>query len=277
MSTDNITELLTQVAVRANALCQSVEDHAGNINATVNAKKAEMDAAKQQAHQDIQNYIAGARGEQSHILLSRNQQMEPLGSGAIKGFNTIGLETFEVTREASIYGSAGDHDTDHTGNGVGASFRSHVYSGYVNKKFNILRIKWKTSPGKTVRLDNTYYNGYEQGALTKGCYIKVIEGQINGDLHPVTNFDDGWQLYAYRQAANSPNGAFYTPHTGLSLSSSTGEALICLYGSVSGYVNLENNVWGCYPEFVRPSDIAGLAGSIESLSSRVNDLETPTA
>ncbi|WP_052713193.1 hypothetical protein [Pseudoalteromonas rubra] len=277
MSTDNTTELLTQVAVRANALCQSVQDHAGNINATVNAKKAELDVAKQQAQADIQNYIADARAEQSHILLSRNQQMEPLGSNAIKGFTTTGLESFEVVKEATIYGQVGKHDEDHTGGGVATSFRDNVYRGYVNKKFHILRVKWKTSPGKTVRLDNTYSHGYDQGTLTKGCYIKVIEGQLAGDLQPVTEFNDGWKLHAYRQKANSSTGGFYAPHTALSFSSETGEALICLYGSVSGYVNLEGNAWGCYPEFARPSDIESLTGSIATLNSRVNELETPTA
>ncbi|WP_125720031.1 hypothetical protein [Pseudoalteromonas rubra] len=275
MSTDNTTELLTQVAVRANALCQSVEDHAGNINATVNAKKAEMDAAKQQAQQDIQNYIAGARAELSHTLLSRNQQMEPLGSGAIKGFNTIGLTSFEVTKEATIYANPGTNDTEHTDAGVAQNFRSNVYNGYVNGRFHILRIKWTRDPEKSARLDDNFSNGYHQGALTTGCYMKVISGSVGGEMQPVTQFGDGWQLLACRQKANHQGGAFRAPHAKLLLSSLTGEALICLFGTVSGYANLEANAWGRFAEFARPSDIANLTSRVSNLETP--NLETPTA
>ncbi|KZN37595.1 hypothetical protein N474_05020 [Pseudoalteromonas luteoviolacea CPMOR-2] len=259
MSSDNlsITERLTNVSARANALCDTVQSQIGNINNTVSAAETKFD-----------NYMSGARAELSHILMSKNQKMEPNDSGtAIKGFTTIGLERFEVIKEATIYAAAAN-DTDHTGKGVAQDFRTNVYNGYVNSGFHILRIKWKRNDAShPARIDNNYWLGFQQGALSTGCYLKLISGSIEGTMQPVKEYSNGWQLLGYHQRADNPSKSFYGPHTKLGLSSSTleeGEALICLFGSVSGFVDFETAGWGVYPEFARLTDVSSAISQLRT-------------
>ncbi|ESP95460.1 hypothetical protein [Pseudoalteromonas luteoviolacea] len=251
MSNDNlsITERLTNVAARANALCDTVNSQIGVINNAVTNAENKFD-----------NYMGGARAELSHILLSKNQKMEPNDNGtAIKGFTTIGLERFEVIKEATIYAAAAN-DTDHTGRGVAQDFRSNVYNGYVNTPFHILRLKWKrNTAAHPARIDNNYWTGSQQGALSTGCYFKLLSGSVEGSMQAVKDYSNGWQLLGYHQKADSPAKSFYGPHTKLGLSASTleeGEALICLFGTVSGFVDFDKAGWGVYPEFAKPSDVS---------------------
>ncbi|WP_284136675.1 hypothetical protein [Pseudoalteromonas obscura] len=251
MSDDNmsITERLTHVAARANAMSETVNAQMGVINAAMESAETKFD-----------NYIGGARAELSHILLSNNQQMEPNDNGtAIKGFNTISLQQFEVTKEATIY-AAPANDTDHTNRGVAQDFRNNVFNGYVNGAFNIVRIKWKrNSSDHPARLDNNWNTRYQQGALSSACYIKLISGSVGGSMQPIKEYGNGWKLMGYRQKADNTAKPFYAPHSKLALSDSAlaeGEALICLFGTVSGYVDFEKVGWGVYPEFAKPSDIS---------------------
>ncbi|TMP13673.1 hypothetical protein CWC06_20825, partial [Pseudoalteromonas ruthenica] len=108
-----MSQRLTDVVVAADNLTQTVQDKIGNIDATVAAKSAEVDVSIAQSKVSIDNFIVGARGEASHILLSKNQRMEPLGTTGIKHFNTIGLSSIEVIKEATLHGNP-SHDVDHT-------------------------------------------------------------------------------------------------------------------------------------------------------------------
>ncbi|MEQ2353173.1 hypothetical protein [Pseudoalteromonas piscicida] len=253
MSNDNLTmtERLSQVATRANALCQTVEDQVGIIHAELITNRQAVSEAIDLAEETVTNYLSNARGEQSHILLSRNQKMEPSGTSSIRGFNTIGMESFEVTKEGVIHARP-ENDVDLTGEGAVSDFRSSVFSGYVNGSFNILRVKWKrNSNTHPARIDNNWSSDFQQGALTSACYIKVLNGEVEGAMSEVKAFPNDWQLLAHRQAANSQTSRFYAPHTKLDLHSQEGEILICLFGTVSGFVNLEQSAWGLFPEFAR--------------------------
>jgi hypothetical protein len=229
-----------------------------DLTKVVNGKVGEIDKRVEQAESEYGSFIAEARGEMSHILVSRNQIMEPTNSSSIKGFTTIGLSSFEVIKEATIYAKP-SNDTDHTGNGCAADFRNNVFSGYVNKPFYILRLKWTRSTlAHPARLDNNYSQGYQQGAVTTGCYLRILSGDVEGSMKPLIEYGDGWKFYGMRRRVSNINDAFYGSHTKLGLSSqpgTSGEALICLFGSVSGYVPYENNIWGVFPEFARPADI----------------------
>ncbi|KKE82086.1 hypothetical protein [Pseudoalteromonas luteoviolacea] len=259
MSNDtmSITERLTHVAARANAMSETVNAHLGVLNSAIQSAETKFD-----------NYMSGARAELSHILMSKNQCMEPNDNGsAIKEFTTIGLERFEVIKEATIYAAAAN-DTDHTGNGVARDFRTNVYNGYVNGAFHILRIKWKrNNANHPARLDNNWNTRYQQGAMTSGCYFKLLSGTVDGSMQPVKSFNNGWQLLGYRQKADNTAKSFYAPHTKLALSTSLleeGEALICLFGTVSGYVDFETAGWGVYPEFSRPADVSSAISQLRA-------------
>lgn len=253
-----MSQRLTDVVVAADNLTQTVQDKIGNIDATVAAKSAEVDVSIAQSKVSIDNFIVGARGESSHILLSKNQRMEPLGTTGIKHFNTIGLSSIEVIKEATLHGNP-SHDVDHTGNGVAADFRANVYGGYVNGYFNILRIKWtRNNRAHPARIDDNWYRGYQQGSMTTACYLKLITGDVEGAMRPVVNYQNDWSLYGTQSKVTSTVSQFHGAHTKLGLSKSTetsGEALICLFGTASGYIDLEKVGWGIYPEFARPSDI----------------------
>ncbi|WP_182027493.1 hypothetical protein [Vibrio rotiferianus] len=243
MSTQEIGELVNSV---------------NDLTQTVANKNKEIDDEVKQAKAEFDSFMAEARGEMSHILLSRNQIMEPEGNTAIKGFTTIGLTSFEVTKEATIYGNP-SQDTDHTGNGYADDFRQNVYSGYVNKSFHILRLKWTRGlASHPARLDNNYSQGYQQGAVTTGCYLRLLSGDVEGTMIPKIDYGNGWKFYGMRRRVNNIDDAFFGDHTKLGLSSQpggSGEMLICLFGSVSGYLPYEKNIWGVFPEFARPSDI----------------------
>ncbi|MCF6435238.1 hypothetical protein [Pseudoalteromonas sp. MMG022] len=249
-----MTQRLTDVVTAADSLTQTVQNQIGQINSTVSAKMSEVDTTIAQANTKVDNYIGSARSEYSHILLSRNQGMEPASATAIKGFNTI-YTNLEVTKEATIHGIP-DYDTDHTGSGVGADFRAAVYDGYVNGYFNILRLKWtRTNTAHPSRIDNNWSSGYQQGALTSACYLKVLSGSVSGSMSPVVDCGNDWHLYAERRKAVNSSAAFHTSHSKLTFDSEQGEALICLFGTASGYVDLESAGWSLFPEFARPSDI----------------------
>ena len=225
---------------------------------TVANKNKEIDNCLEQAKNDFDTFMSDARGEMSHILVSRNQEMKPNGSTAIKGFTTVHLSSFEVVKEATIFGGR-SYDVDHTGNGYAEDFRQNVYDGYVNKPFHILRLKWtRGSASHPARLDNNFMQGYQQGAVTTGCYLRLLSGDVEGMMKPQIDYGGGWKFYGMRSRVNNINDAFHGIHTKLGLSSQpggSGEMLICLFGSVSGYVPYEKNVWGVFPEFARPSDI----------------------
>ena len=163
-----------------------------------------------------------------------------------------------MVTEATVRGSTGS-DIDYTGNGYADEFRKNVYGGYVNRPFNILRLKWTRSANPhPARLDNNYSQGSQQGAITTGCYLKILRGDIEGQMKSKIDYGNGWHFYGYRNRVNNLADSFRVGHTNIGLSSSpgdSGEMLICLYGSVSGYVPFENNIWGVFPEFARPSDI----------------------
>lgn len=224
----------------------------------VRSMMANIDQRVNEAESELNLFMATARGEMSHILMSRNQIMVADGNTAIKGFSTLYLDSFEVVTEATIRGSYGS-DIDHTGNGYAEEFRKNVYGGYVNQPFNILRLKWTRSANThPARLDNNFNQGYQQGAITTGCYLKVLRGDIQGQMTSKIDYGNDWHFYGYRNRVDSLDDAFRVGHTNIGLSSSpgdSGEMLICLYGSVSGYVPFENNIWGVFPEFARPSDI----------------------
>ncbi|OCQ18987.1 hypothetical protein A7985_22575 [Pseudoalteromonas luteoviolacea] len=253
----SITERLTHVAARANAMSETVNAHLGVLNAAIQSAETKFD-----------NYMGGARAELSHILLSKNQKMEPNDNGtAIKGFTTIGLERFEVIKEATIYAAAAN-DTDHTGRGVAQDFRTNVYNSYVNTPFHILRLKWKRdNAAHPARIDNNYWTGFQQGALSSGCYFKLLSGSVEGSMQAVKDYSNGWQLLGYHQKADSPTKSFYGPHNKLALSASMleeGEALICLFGTVSGYVDFDKAGWGVYPEFAKPSDVSSAISQLRA-------------
>ncbi|OHU96879.1 hypothetical protein BIW53_05690 [Pseudoalteromonas byunsanensis] len=249
-----MTQRLTEVVTAADSLTQTVQDQIGQINSTVSAKMGEVDTTIAQASTKVDSYISGARSESSHILLSRNQGMEPASGTAIKGFNTI-YTNLEVIKEATIHGIPA-YDTDHTGNGVAADFRATVYDGYVNGYFNILRLKWtRTNTSHPSRIDNNWSSGYQQGALTSACYLKLLSGSVSGAMTSVVDCGNDWHLYAERRKAVNSSAAFHTNHSKLVFNSEQGEALICLFGTASGYVDLERTGWALYPEFARPSDI----------------------
>ena len=243
MSNNNMTisERLTRVAERANTLCNTVSSQISFINSALSEAEAQSS-----------EFINNARAEQSHILLSSNQQMHLQDANTIKGFNTIGLESLEVTREATLHAS---NIVDHTGNGVGEDFKANVFNGYVNGYFDIVRLKWKRNMAShPARINDDWYRNYQQGALTTGCYFKLIAGSIGGEIRPYHNFTNGWQLLGAKQSASSISKAFTAPHSKLTLSRNTGEegeALMCLFGTVSGFVNLEDKIWGLYPEFTK--------------------------
>lgn len=255
-----MSQRLTDVVVAADNLTQTVQDKIGHIDATVTAKSAEVDSYILQAKNSIDGFVTGARGEASHVLLSKNQGMNTVGTTAIKHFNTIGLAAFEVVKEATIHGGR-THDVDHTGNGIATDFRDNVYGGYVNGYFNILRIKWtRNGNSHPARLDNNWSKGYQQGSLTTACYLKIISGDVEGALRPVVNYQNDWALYGSQWKVLNQTGQFHGHHTKLGLSkdvNTSGEALICLFGTASGYVDLKKVGWGLYPEFAYPSDIAG--------------------
>lgn len=234
------------------ALIESVN----NMTATVAGKMGEIDQRVVTAENEFDKFMEEARGEMSHILVSRNQIMEPASVSSIKGFSTIYLDSFEVTKEATITSST---FIDHTGNGFGEDFRNNVFNGYVNRSFHILRIKWTRSTNShPARLDNNFNQGYQQGAVTTGCYLKILSGDVQGDMKPVIDFSGDWKFYGMRRRVADIFDAFGGAHTKLGLSSQpggSGEALICLFGSVSGYLPYEKNIWGVFPEFARPSDI----------------------
>ncbi|WMN59291.1 hypothetical protein NI389_13885 [Pseudoalteromonas xiamenensis] len=247
-----ISERLSRVATAADQLTATVQGQLGKIDKQVDAKSKEVDLVIQKAQQDINHYLSAARGEYSHILLSRNQRMEPMGQNAITGFNTIYLDKFEVIKEATIHASA-QNDIDHTGNGVAKEFRDNVFSGYVNGYFNILRLKWLSNEiGHPSRFDDNWSSGYQQGSISTGCYLKVVAGKLGGALKPYVNYSNDWQLMGMRQSLNGAASAFYAPHSKLTFEGE-GEALICLFGTASGFVNFENKEWGIYPEFARPA------------------------
>ena len=255
-------------------MTQAIDDLLGAVTSVVNAsveqttasqalaqevagKMGGIDRKLEESEAAVNDFMMGARGEMSHVLVSRNQIMAPEGN-AIRGFSTIGLASFEVVKEATMYASR-SNDIDHTGNGYAADFRNNVYSGYVNTAFHILRLKWtRNSASHPARLDNNYSQGYQQGAVTTGCYLRLLSGDIEGSMTPKIDHGNGWKFYGMRRRVNNLNDAFYGSHTKIGLSSqpgASGEMLICLFGSVSGYVPYENNVWGLFPEFARPSDI----------------------
>ncbi|MBQ4862940.1 hypothetical protein J8L98_14730 [Pseudoalteromonas sp. MMG013] len=256
-----MTQRLTDVVVAADNLTQTVQDKIGNIDATVAAKSAEVDVSIAQSKASIDNFIVGARGEASHILLSKNQRMEPLGTTGIKHFNTIGLSSLEVIKEATLHGNP-SHDVDHTGNSVAADFRANVYDGYVNGYFNILRIKWtRNDRAHPARIDDNWFRGYQQGSLTTACYLKLISGDVEGSMQPVISYENDWSLYGFQTKVANLTGQFHGSHTKLALSKNretSGEALICLFGTASGYIDLEKVGWGIYPEFARPTDIPAI-------------------
>ena len=230
-----------------------------NLTGVVDGKIQEIDSKVVESKTKVDDFIASARGELSHVLLSRNQMMEPTTNGdGIKGFSTIGLDSFEVIKEATIHGSA-VHDVDHTGNGYAADFRQNVHSDYVNGSFHLLRLKWKRGTSShPARFDDNWGQGYQQGALSTGCYLRILSGDIGGGMKPIHEFGNDWYFYGTRQGVNSLNEAFRAEHTKLALSSlpgGTGEMLICLFGTVSGVVNYEKKTWGLYPEFARISDV----------------------
>ncbi|WP_462171162.1 hypothetical protein [Pseudoalteromonas xiamenensis] len=246
-----ISERLTRVATAADQLTATVQGQLGKIDKQVEAKSKEVDLVIQKAQQDIHQYLSAARGEYSHILLSRNQRMEPSDQNAITGFNTIYLDKFDVIKEATIHSSA-QNDVDHTGNGIAKEFRDNVFNGYVNGFFHILRLKWLSSnSGHPSRFDDNWSSGYQQGAISTGCYLKMISGSVGGVLTPYVNYNNGWQLMGMRQSLNGASSAFNTSHSKLTFEGE-GEALICLFGTASGFVNFEKKEWGIYPEFARP-------------------------
>jgi len=230
-----------------------------NLTGVVDGKVQEIDSNILELKTKADNFIDSARGEISHVLLSRNQIMEPTVNGAaIKGFSTIGLASFEVIKEATIHATESS-DIDHTGHGYAADFRKNVHGGYVNGSFYLLRLKWtRGTTSHPARIDNNWNNGYQQGALTSGCYLKILSGDISGGMQPIHEFGNDWHFYGMRQGVNSLNEAFRGEHSKLSLSSlpgGSGEMLICLFGTVSGVVNYEKKTWGLYPEFARISDV----------------------
>ncbi|QFI37611.1 hypothetical protein FR932_07020 [Moritella marina ATCC 15381] len=229
------------------------------LTGVVDGKVKEIDNKVLESKTKVDDFIGSARGELSHVLLSRNQIMEPTTNGdGIKGFSTIGLDSFEVIKEATIHASS-TSDVDHTGNGYAAEFRKNVHGGYVNRAFHILRLKWtRGTASHPARIDNNWNNGYQQGALTSGCYLKILSGDISGDMTSIHEFSNDWHFYGMRQGVNSLNEAFHGGHSKLALSSApggSGEMLICLFGTVSGVVNYEKKTWGLYPEFARISDV----------------------
>ncbi|WP_051311699.1 hypothetical protein [Zooshikella ganghwensis] len=147
------------------------------------------------------------------------------------------------------------NDLDHTGNGLADEFRKSVFDTYINGSFNIIRLRWKRGSGKhPARIDDNWSNGYQQGAITTGCYIKLISGDFDtrSVMKPIINFENGWKLYGMRQSIDSIYHAFHSEHSKLALSSKpgdSGEMLICLFGSVSGFFPYEELTWGIFPEF----------------------------
>ncbi|NUZ11731.1 hypothetical protein HUZ36_13170 [Pseudoalteromonas sp. McH1-7] len=275
MSNDNLTmtERLSQVATRANALCQTVEDQVGIIQSTLENKAEEVDqhidsstaeltAATNGMKAQVNSFIDSQfRAELPFFRITKNQELKINGSltpgtkGIPDGYSCRNSNHYEC--EIVAYSEHGKIKEDKHPE-IRAMY-DQIQGGtpkYNQPDFAIVRVK-------ALEVDDypAFENAYSiyQGALpynnplTFGGWIKAESGKVRF-TYPSDDFlvptDDKWHEITRQSNMPSSGGVNYTfgPHIYLEKGAS---CLIALPSVVAGKVPA--NRWGYFekPVFER--------------------------
>ena len=213
---------------------------ADNLIGVVDNKIQDIDQHIAVKESEVNAYLANARSEYGHICTTPNQVMAPntLNNG-VEGLNHIYM-TLAVSVEAAFISGSGN--SNGWPNDAAREFGDAVGLNYSNAPFNMLRVNWSGAGTGSSRFNDIWRYGKHQGSFTEAAFIKVISGTVGGEFQLMKQFQDGWGLYGRYSTARFNGG-----HTGLILSSTTGEMLIAMYGRVTGHADLENGNWGLFP------------------------------
>lgn len=186
-------------------------------------------------------HISASRQENGHICFTPNQAMTPNGTNdGVENLSHGGLD-LNISEHANItLGGASGQATANATN-----FLNDIQQAYSNKPFKVLDVTWNvTGLGRFHDLRPT-------GPATHAAYIKPINtanGTIGGagaglagSFIERASLNNGWGLWGAWDA-----GALLAAHAPLVLTGS-GQMLIALYGSVTGFADLENNKWTKFP------------------------------
>ncbi|GEM_PF-5855738 len=247
-------------------------DEVSQLKKTVEAQEKQIDLLQDDLHRTQQAH--------SHLLLSKNQKLT-VENGRLKGFNTLTKSDghFEASLVATVHiDPARNKASGEVNQAIVDSFRKHVTPHYVNGFFNIVRIKWKRGASHThpMRIDDNWHNGFQQACVSTGAYIKLLSGNLAGEMTKRYDCGDGWAFYGHQQLNANINTASYAPHSKLCLSQvpdSEGELLMCLFGTVSGYVNFDDKVWGLYPSIEDLAGVPQLKKTVEAQQAQIDQLK----
>ena len=210
---------------------QDLLDFANSLEKRIADKEKEVDAL-----------IANARSEYGHVCFTPNQRMQPKGDNTgVDQLNHIYM-TLDVQAAAAF--ASGSGSANGWPNTIGQEFGEAMNCKYYNSTFYIVNINWLQTAQHShpSRFHDSWTSGTHQGSFTEAAYIKLISGTIGGDFNLYKSYDNGWGLYG-RYSTNP----FYATHTGLLLTSESGQMLMAMYGKATGRVDLENGQWGLFP------------------------------
>ncbi|QTL34109.1 hypothetical protein [Pseudoalteromonas viridis] len=259
MSTDNktTTERLSDVAVRANALCQTVADQASamqnQVNNAITSTQTQIDTFMSETF----------RNEMPFLRLSKNQQLKINGTldvgekGTPDGFNInhqhghyFEVEIVDVSRTAKTTAQRSDEQIAFWQNLIGRVPQYH------KPDFAIVRIKALDVPAEGVSRFSIYQGATPYNtAITFGACIKVESGRVGFGLGKFSNLvpaDGKWHTKVEHVNAPEKGGLNYThgPHIYLDRGSS---CLVALPATVLGKVPQER--WGYFEKPVLESEL----------------------
>ncbi|ALU44636.1 hypothetical protein [Pseudoalteromonas rubra] len=263
MSTDNktTTERLSDVAVRANALCQTVAEQA-------NAMQNQVNNAITSTQSQIDTFTSGTfRNEIPFLRLTKNQQLKINGKleigakGIPDGFTLNGevhgkyfeTEIVDVSRTDKEPGQRSSEQLAFWKNVQGTAPKYH------KPEFAIVRIT-ALDVNNYPTDSNRQYSLYQGGtpyntAITFGAFVKVEQGKVgfgSGRFSKLVPADGEWHTMVEQISAPPKGGANYIhgPHIHLEKGSS---CLVALPATVLGWVPQER--WGYFEKPVLESEL----------------------
>lgn len=223
---------------------------------------AEMQSATAEMRGDVDGYIAGARAEQSHFRLTKNQALIPNADSSSPAHWVTGF-----IKSARIVETVKSGVEPQNRSEIAREFLSAINSDrqYFAGRFNIWEIEQRPHINNEAK---TYAYGFYQyfrmaGNCTAGAIVKHVSGPVpygwfytglgSGEAAKVCTFHITWgetgirNQYSYCQGyVKNPTGDYETDTT---------KVLIALPAVVSGHVPVGTG-WGQFP-YVGATDNEG--------------------